>query len=149
MNKQTPSLKDEFLSVVRTAKSGLEFLTPNDWILFFDRAKDLHFRNGERLLQHGKQTKIVHVVVKGYVRIEAGARRVATLGPGQVCGEMAFLENGVASANAIAEGEVVTRSIEWSALTDLFEMFPHVASRFYQSLAVSLSQRLREQIAPI
>jgi extracellular factor (EF) 3-hydroxypalmitic acid methyl ester biosynthesis protein len=149
MNKQTPNPKDEFLSTVKTAKSGLEFLTANDWILFYDRAKDMHFRNGDRLLHQGKQTKLVHVVTKGTVRIEAGARRVATLRPGQVCGEMAFLENGVASANAIAEGDVSTRSIEWSELSDLFQMFPHVASRFYQSLAVSLSQRLREQIVPM
>ena len=149
MDKQALSPRDEFLATVKKSKrNGLEFLTPNDWILFFDRAKDMQFTNGEKLLQQGRQTKIVHVITKGSVRIEAGARRVATLGPGQVCGEMAFLENGVASANAIAEGDVATRSIEWAALSDLFEMFPHVASRFYQSLAVSLSQRLREQMSP-
>jgi CRP-like cAMP-binding protein len=149
MSKQAPSLRDEFLSVVQSAKNGLEFLTPNDWTLFFDRAKDMQFRKSERLLQQGKQTKVVHVVLKGTVRIEAGARRVATIGPGQVCGEMAFLENGVASANAIADGDVTTRSIEWAALSDLFELFPHVASRFYQSVAVTLSHRLRDQISPI
>ena len=149
MTKPTTNPKTEFLAIVQKSKNGLEFLTANDWTLFFDRAKVLEFKKGERLLQQGKQTKIVHVVLKGTVRIEAGARRVATLGPGQVCGEMAFLENGVASANAIADGDVTTRSIEWSALSDLFELFPHAASRFYQSLAVTLSQRLRDQISPI
>jgi hypothetical protein len=32
-------------------------------------------------------------------------------------------------------------------LEDLFELYPHLASRFYRSLAVILSRRLREQIA--
>jgi hypothetical protein len=31
-------------------------------------------------------------------------------------------------------------------LQDLFELFPHLASRFYRSVAVNLSRRLREQI---
>ena len=33
-----------------------------------------------------------------------------------------------------------------TALLDLFELFPHMESRFYRSLAVSLSRRLRDQI---
>jgi hypothetical protein len=71
MNKQATSPRDEFLSIVKKSKkNGLEFLTPNDWILFFDRAKDMQFRNGEKLLQQRRQTKIVHVITQGSVRIE-------------------------------------------------------------------------------
>jgi hypothetical protein len=35
-------------------------------------------------------------------------------------------------------------AIEWSALSDLFELYPHLGSRFYRSLAVNLSRRMRE-----
>ena len=62
------------------------------------------------------------------------------------CGEMAFLEAGVASASVVAVEDVEAYSIEWSALKDLFELFPHLGSRFYRSLAVGLSRRLREQL---
>jgi CRP-like cAMP-binding protein len=71
---------------------------------------------------------------------------LAQIGPGQICGEMAFLEDSNPSATATAEEEVQAFSIEWKALIELFELFPHVASRFYRSLAVNLSRRLREQI---
>jgi hypothetical protein len=37
-------------------------------------------------------------------------------------------------------------ALAWQDLMDLFELFPHLASRFYRSLAVNLSRRLREQI---
>ena len=45
-----------------------------------------------------------------------------------------------------AEEEVQAYAIEWSALGDLFELFPHMASRFYRALAVILARRLRDQI---
>ncbi len=50
---------------------------------------------------------------------------MAQLGPGQVCGEMAFLENGLASANATAEEDVEAYALEWKQVMDLFELFPH------------------------
>jgi CRP-like cAMP-binding protein len=59
---------------------------------------------------------------------------------------MAFLENGAASATVSATEDSEACAIEWKALWDLFELFPHLGSRFYRSLAVSLSRRLREQI---
>jgi CRP-like cAMP-binding protein len=72
--------------------------------------------------------------------------RIAQIGPGQISGEMAFLENNVASATVTAEEELQAYAIEWSALGDRFELFPHLASRFYRSLAVILARRLRDQI---
>jgi extracellular factor (EF) 3-hydroxypalmitic acid methyl ester biosynthesis protein len=63
-----------------------------------------------------------------------------------VCGEMAFLEDSLASATATAEENVEAYALSWGALGDLFELYPHLASRFYRSLAVNLSRRLREQI---
>jgi CRP-like cAMP-binding protein len=60
---------------------------------------------------------------------------------------MAFLENSVPSATVIAKDEIKAYAIEWEVLYDLFELFPHLASRFYRSLALNLSRRLREQIA--
>jgi CRP-like cAMP-binding protein len=60
---------------------------------------------------------------------------------------MAFLESSFASATVIADDEVETYAVAWATLADLFQLFPHLASRFYRSLAVNLSRRLREQIA--
>jgi CRP-like cAMP-binding protein len=57
---------------------------------------------------------------------------------------MAFLENGVASASVTAAEPLEVCAIEWSALSDLFELYPHLGSRFYRSLAVNLSRRMRE-----
>ena len=140
--------REQLLSILQTAEHRLEYLTPNDWALLIDRATKVTFKKEETLIKKGRQTQVVYLLVRGTAKIEAEfvGMRIAQVGPGQICGEMAFLENGVASATAIAEQEVEACAIDWSALSDLFELYPHVASRFYRSLAVTLSRRLRRQI---
>jgi CRP/FNR family cyclic AMP-dependent transcriptional regulator len=139
--------QQEMLSILQTAANRLEYLTPNDWTLIVDRTKRTAFKKGDVLIPQGKQVKTVYLLVGGKARVEAASKAViAHIGPGQVCGEMAFLENGAASATVTADEDVEACAIEWSALSDLFELFPHLGSRFYRSLAVSLSRRLRDQI---
>ena len=99
------------------------------------------------LIQHGQLTKLVYLLVRGTVRIDGPKGTVAYIGEGDVCGEMAFLEDGLPSASAVAEEDVEAYTISWEALQDLFEMFPHLASRFYRSMAMNLSRRLRQQMA--
>jgi CRP-like cAMP-binding protein len=145
-SKKDPTNED-LLSVLQTAKHRLEFLTQNDWMLIVDRSKRTIFKKGEVLTQQGKQTKTVYLLVRGKAVVEAQPKSfIAQIGPGEVCGEMAFLENGVASATVTAETEVEACGVEWSVLFDVFELYPHLGSRFYRSLAVNLSRRLRDQI---
>jgi CRP/FNR family cyclic AMP-dependent transcriptional regulator len=142
------SAHEELLSVLQTGKHRLEFLTQNDWLLIVDRSKRTIFKKGETLTQQGKQTKTVYLLLRGQANVEAHPKAfLAQIGPGEVCGEMAFLENGVASATVTAGSELEVCAIEWSVLFDLFELFPHLGSRFYRSLAVNLSRRLRDQIS--
>jgi CRP-like cAMP-binding protein len=139
--------REQLLSILQKAEHRLEYLSPNDWALLIDRAKKVTFKKEETLIKKGGQTKVVYLLVRGTAKIEAEfGIRIAQIGPGQICGEMAFLEDNVASASAIAEQEVEACALDWSTLRDLFELYPHVASRFYRSLAVSLSRRLRRQI---
>lgn len=138
---------EELLAVLQTAKNRLEYLTQNDWMLIVDRAKRVPFKKDDVLIQAGKQHKTVYIVVKGTARVETAAKAfIARLEAGEVCGEMAFLENGVASATVVATGDLEVCAIDWGALQDLFELYPHMGSRFYRSLAVNLSRRLREVI---
>ena len=142
------TVSERLLSVLPTAKNRLEYLTPNDWALLADRSKIVTFHKDDFLIQSGKQIRTVYVLLTGTARVESADKvAIATLGPGEVVGEMAFLENGVAAASVKAVKDLEACAIEWSGLNDLFELFPHLGSRFYRSLAVNLSRRLREQIA--
>jgi CRP-like cAMP-binding protein len=149
MQPVTGSARDHLLLVLRTAKDRLEYLTQNDWALLVDRAKQRCFKREETLIERGKPTRLVHLLLRGTARVEsAPGVTIAHIGPGDICGEMSFLQRSPASASVIAEEDLETYAVDWAVLDELFELFPHLASRFYHSLAVRLSQRLREQIGP-
>jgi CRP/FNR family transcriptional regulator, cyclic AMP receptor protein len=130
------------------AKSRLQFLNTNDWILILDKAKCLNFRKEETLIQHGKQIEMVFMVTDGRATVKTSFGVViARIGPGEICGEMSFLESTSASASVIADVAMAAYGVAWRDLQSLFDIYPRLASRFYRSLAVSLSQRLRGQIS--
>jgi CRP-like cAMP-binding protein len=132
------------------SKSQLQYVNRNDWILILDKAKYLNFKKYETLIQQGKQPSTVFVIMNGRAQIKnAFGVTIARISPGEICGEMAFLENTYASASVVAEEAMVVCGIDWPILQNLFELYPHLASRFYRSLAVSLSRRLRGQISRI
>ncbi len=139
---------EQFLMVLRSTKHRIEYLNESDWIMILERSTLMSFARHQVLIQRGKQSKMVYLLLSGKVTIEGFSDRIAQIGPGEVIGEMAFLENSLPSATAVAEGDVEAFAIEWRTLTELFEMHSDLASHFYRSVAVNLSRRLRELIKP-
>jgi CRP-like cAMP-binding protein len=122
-------------------------LTANDWALIADKAARVQFRVGEKIVQRGEKTGGVYLLLEGTATVQIPARmKFPAIGPGEICGEMSFLQELPASANVVAEKPVQALFLDRSTLQSLFELFPHMASRFYRSLAANLSHRLRELI---
>jgi CRP-like cAMP-binding protein len=137
------------LSVLSSSKSGLVYLTANDWSLVADKASRAFFKKGEILVQRGKRANGIYLLVKGSARVQIPSQASGRkLGPGEICGEMSYLEDAPASANVIAETDVEAYHLDRPTLQSLFELFPHLGSRFYRSLATNLSRRLRDLIEP-
>ena len=132
-----------------STNSPLSFVTPNDWVLIKAGARQIDFAPGEALIVQDSPGGVIYFVRSGHARIVANGADVARLGPGQICGEIAFLDNCLSSASVIAEEALEADAIEWAELHRIFRMFPHVGSRFYQSLGVLLSRRLRETSAKL
>lgn len=139
--------QEQLLTSLQEGKTRLQYLSHNDWMLLLDRAKPVSFKKGEVLIQQTSPSKALYIIAAGKIKVSISGKTLAQIGSGEICGEMAFLEDSHPSATATAEEEVQAFRIEWNTLIELFELFPHVASRFYRSLAVNLSRRLREQIA--
>ena len=144
-----PKVIEQEVSVLSSSKDGLVYLTPNDWSLVADKASRVQFRKGQILVQRGKTTNGVYLLLKGTARVQIATQVVSLeIGPGEICGEMSFLEGSAASANVVAREDVEAYHLDRATLECLFEIFPHLASRFYRSLATNLSRRLRELIGP-
>src|SRR5712692_2664683 len=136
------------ISVLSAAKHGLVYLTPNDWTLIADKAVRMTFKPGESVVHKGKRTNGVYLVLKGTVRVQIPTgEALPEIGPGEICGEMSYLDELPASANVVAQETVDAYFLDRPTLQSLFELFPHLASRFYRSLATNLSRRLRDLIA--
>ena len=134
------------VSVLSAAKQGLVFLTPNDWTLIADKAARMQFKQGAFIVQKGKRTQGVYLLLKGSAKVQIPLQSPPAIGPGQVCGEISFLDDLPATADVVALEDVEAYYVERGTLQSLFELFPHLGSRFYHSLASSLSRRLRELI---
>ena len=140
---------EQEVSVLSSSKHGLVYLTANDWALVSDKASRVNFKKGDVLVQKGEKTNGIYLLLKGTARIKIPPQpAVPTIGPGEICGEMSFLEEAPASTTVVAEQDIEAYHLDRPTLDSLFELFPHLASRFYRSLARNLSRRLRELIGP-
>ena len=131
------------------AGNSLLYLTPNDWVLIGAKAKRRVFTLGQEIIREGVQGEAIYIIRRGTAAVELlsshSKAAVAALEEDDICGDMAFLEKGRATASVIAkEQEVEADEIRAEDLRSLFDTFPGLASRFYQSLAVILARRLRD-----
>lgn len=137
------------LSVLSAAKHGLVYLTANDWALIVDKGSRMQFKAGDPIVQKGRRTHGVYLLLKGTASVEISAQgKSPAIGPGEVCGEISFIDELPATANVTAKEAVEAYYLDRATLQSLFELFPHLGSRFYRSLASCLSRRLRELIGP-
>jgi len=130
------------------SSNRLQYLTQNDWVLIQAKASRRTFKLGEEVIQEGGWSDTIFIIRRGQASVElagTGTRTiVASLGPEDICGEMAFLEQGRATAAVIvSEEEVEVDEVGARELRAILKAFPGLASRFYLSLAVILAQRLR------
>jgi CRP-like cAMP-binding protein len=146
MSKAT---QQQDVSVLSASKNGLVYLTPNDWALIADKAVRKQFKAGELIVQQGRRTHGVYLLVKGAASVKIPAHGASlTLGAGEACGEISFLDELPATANVVANEEVEAYYLDRPTLQSMFELFPHLGSRFYHSLSAILSRRMRELIGP-
>ena len=142
-----PKVIEREVATLLSAKNGLTYLTVNDWTLLADKASRVHFKKGDVLVKRGKATNGVYLLLKGSAKVQLASQPIPrTIGPGEICGEMSFLEDTAASADVLADENVEAYHLDHPTLHGLFELFPHLGSRFYRSLATNLSRRLRDVI---
>jgi CRP-like cAMP-binding protein len=131
------------------AGNRLQYLSSNDWILIGAKSALRVYKLGEEIIRQGAAPESIFIIRQGEASVELVGTNsralLASLGPGDICGEIAFLEGGRATAAVVAkDDEVEVDQIEVRDLQEIFEAYSGLASRFYQSLALILAQRLRD-----
>lgn len=103
------------------------------------------FSKGERVFHEGDETDACYVIRSGEVRVtrehpDGRAIALATLGPGEIVGEMAMLDGGVRSASVEALSDVELLALAAADMRGLLERNAAITTK----LVVALAQRLRE-----
>jgi CRP-like cAMP-binding protein len=134
-------------------ESSLRFLTNEDYALLREKSKSTSYHKNEEIIQEGFPCNSLFFVTKGIVRVEhmrlGKGVAIAFLQPGEIFGEMSFLEEVGASATIVAEEDVEVNFLDKNDIQSLLNSVPGLATRFYHSLAVDLSSRLRQTSALI
>ncbi len=115
-----------------------------DRLLAIGTEREVH--REDVILEEGKRPDEFLIVLEGLVeaRIDAlGGHSLGQLGPGELLGEIAWLEERPASATVRAVEDGVLLAFPHSALTNLLESDPPLSVRFHRSLGRVVSRRLR------
>lgn len=134
-------------------KSGLEFLdrldaATVDWV--FRHGYEMPFVQGDLLVEGGTRGKAILVLLSGVADVSTtpdASGRLATLGPGDIVGEMAFLEDLPSSAYVVAREEGSALSLDCAKLRAQLGDNPTFGRALYRAFAQMLSSRFRQREA--
>jgi CRP-like cAMP-binding protein len=108
------------------------------------------FQPQEVIFSEGDPSDLAYFIVLGSVDIFIGARRerrsVATLGPGEVFGEMGLIEGGPRSATAISVERTVCATYDSDQLLAALEKDPKEALVVIRSLISRLRDTNRKML---
>jgi len=117
------------------------------WLLGAGTEQQVH--SGTTIIQEGSHPPALYFVLEGLLGLSvssAGDKQLAVLGSGELVGEISFLENRPATATVTAVESALLLAVPRAALEEKIRSDAAFASRFYRSLALISSSRLRERV---
>src|SRR5581483_7238025 len=107
------------------------------------------YEDGEAVFHKGETSLDLYVIVRGLVAIHdpgtalGGGRDVAQLGPGDVFGEIAFIDSSERSMDAICRVPSELAVLRQEDFFGLVAAFPTIGAVLYCNLAMEVCRRLR------
>jgi CRP-like cAMP-binding protein len=126
-----------------------KYLQDGEYQTLLQTAERKNFKPGALLIRQGEEQTSLHILVQGSAKVvrdhEGFMIDISQRGPGEIFGDMSFIEGQPASASVEAcDPGVLAIVITHANIKKLIQADPAFAGRFYESLAAILSRRLRE-----
>ena len=103
-------------------------------------ADEITVASGTVLVDQGQTGREAFLVLEGSVGIKRNGRKVATLGPGAIVGELALLDHGPRTATAVCESDATLLVVDRRNFLSIVESSHTLTSRLLEYLA----SRIRE-----
>ena len=116
------------------------------------------FNTGNVIIAEGDTVATLMFIKSGNIRVtrafldNLNAEFAGPLGPGEVVGEMSFMDGLGASASLIADGTTEILQIPRDAVFNMINADSSFAARFYESLFLDLARKLRstnQRVLPV
>jgi len=98
---------------------------------------------GQVLVERGVALDHLFLLLEGELNVELSAGNTVAVGPGEVIGELSFVDRRPPSATVLAAMDSRVLSVDKKMLEAKLAEDPAFAANFYKALAVFLSTRLR------
>jgi CRP-like cAMP-binding protein len=100
--------------------------------------------DGEVIIRAGMPVDGLYISLEGALGVKlADGQAVAKLGPGEIIGEIAFVDSALPTATVFAIGAAVVLEVDKKLLQQHMQADVGFAARFYQAVAIFLADRLR------
>ena len=126
-----------------------KYLQDAEYQSLLQTAESKTFKSGALLIRQGEEQTNLYILVKGSAKVlrdhDGFMVEISQRGPGEIFGDMSFIEGHPAIASVEAcEPEVTAIVITHANIIKLTQADPAFAGRFYESLAAILSRHLRD-----
>ncbi|MBU1711838.1 MAG: cyclic nucleotide-binding domain-containing protein [Proteobacteria bacterium] len=138
----------------KTIFNILEGLNDSEKNSILSLGQEVTYNKGASILIESVRTSEIYIIMEGRVSIDIGSVsfdkgirakiQLAVLRPGDIFGEMAFLENQRRTANVTAIDKVNVIKIDRNNLLELFDKYNYIGYIFMRNLSFILSQRLED-----
>ena len=121
-----------------------------DWIIANGERRNID--NGQTLIRAGEQVTNMYILLSGELSIRPGHAEHEELVrrfPGEIIGELSFLDSRPPTESVVAASPVSVISIGREKLNRKIKTDIPFAARFYQSLGVLLSSRFRQTMGQL
>jgi len=95
---------------------------------------------GTVLTREGQRGGLAYVIVDGMADVARHDQHLATLGPGDVVGELSLIDGQPRSATVVARTDLQVLEIDSRDLKALLDRAPHVMRKLLESLALRVRQ---------
>ncbi len=112
-----------------------------DWLIQSSAREEI--KVGTRLIEEGTLLDKLYILLDGVAEVSVEQKTIATLYPGEIFGEMSFVDSRPSSATVIATQPCIVLSILRKDLTERLRQDIHFSANFYRAIAMFLSDRLR------
>jgi CRP/FNR family transcriptional regulator, cyclic AMP receptor protein len=101
---------------------------------------EIRMTAGTLIIDQGQTGREAFIIVEGEVVVKRNNRKVATLGPGTVVGEMSLLDKGPRTATVVCETDCTLLVIDQRRFLGVIDNIPAISHK----LMAGLASRIRE-----